>query len=537
VLRQLSGLRSARWVTLAAVTLLLAAGGYAAAFIFTVGIVSGPSGTVSVDTAVFSYRANATAVFTCSLDDQAELCGESTTEATKTYTGIQDGEHTFVVEAARQRVVEAATTAAAASPATASDTHSWVVSLPIPLPDTSIVRPGEGEVTGSTVSIELSSDAKDATFACALDSDVFAPCAQQSTRTLASGGHRLEAVATTEGRADPTPAVVHWTVRGSTSPPPPPPPPPPPRLPETRLLSAPSGTVHVRDASFRFNSESPGARFDCALDDGPFASCSSPAGYVSLGGGEHTFLVRARNSAGVDPTPAAASWSIAAGRGWLGWLGLAGLGVLGAGAVVVGVRWGPVHYRRRLWQRQSSTEEPDGRCTVCTRYCRKVELELKPARRRIESLVCSAGDEVVARLGDDPVKALNRATGRYRKRRPTSELRLTLQPIAERILDVVGGAAADRAPGPATVIAHLKGGEVECRFELYHCVAGAEGPSWSKEAEWKATVGDERNERVAGLTLPLVPGVAFAYLLEDLLTFVTKVDVPPPAAAEALTGS
>jgi hypothetical protein len=515
---------------------LLAAAGYAAAFIFAVAIVSGPSGTVSVDSAVFSYRANATADFTCSLDDRAQLCGESTTEATKTYTGIQDGEHTFVVEAARQRVVEGATTASTASTATASDTRSWLVSLPIPRPDTRIVTPREAEETGAEVAIQLSSDIEGASFRCALDSDSFAPCAQQSTRALASGSHRLEAVATTKGGTDPTPAVVHWTVRGSTSPPPPPPPPPPPGLPETRLLSAPAGTVHGREARFRFGSDPPGARFDCALDDGPFASCSSPADYVSLGGGEHTFLVRARNRAGVDPTPAAASWSIATGRGWLGWLGLAGLGVLGAGAVVVGVRWGPLHYRRRLWQGQSRTEEPDGPCTVCTRYCRKVELELKPARRRIESLVCSAGGEVVARLEGDPVKALNRAAGRYRKRRPTSELRLTLQPIAERILDVVGGAAADRAPGPATVVAHLKGGEVECRFELYHCVAGAEGPTWSKEAEWKAIVRDERDERVAGLTLPLVPGVAFAYLLEDLLTFVTKVDVRPPATAEALTG-
>jgi hypothetical protein len=163
VLRQLSGLRSARWVTLAAVTLLLAAGGYAAAFIFTVGIVSGPSGTVSVDTAVFSYRANATAVFTCSLDDQAELCGESTTEATKTYTGIQDGEHTFVVEAAEEPViVEGMAARFSAATAIATATRSWVVSLPQPLPDTRIVSPEEGEMTGANVTIELSSDTKGA---------------------------------------------------------------------------------------------------------------------------------------------------------------------------------------------------------------------------------------------------------------------------------------------------------------------------------------------------------------------------------------
>jgi hypothetical protein len=515
---------------------VLAAAGYAAAFIFAVQIVSGPSGTVSVDTAVFSYKSNARADFTCSLDGQAELCGESATDATKTYTGLQDGEHTFAVEAARQPVVvEGVTAAAAASTATATATRSWVVSLPRPLPDTSIVSPREGEATGSEVAIELSSDTEGASFRCALDSESFVPWAQQSTSTLAAGSHRLEAVATTKGGADPTPAVVHWTVRGSTPPPPPPPPPTGP-LPETHLLSAPSGTVRGREARFRFDSRPPGARFECALDDGPFASCSSPAGYVSLGSGKHTFLVRARNAAGIDPTPAAASWTIASERGWLGWLGLTGLGLLGAGAVVVGVRWGPLHYRRRRWQRQSRTEEPEGRCTVCTRYCRKVELELKPARRRIESLVCSAGDDVVARVEGQPVKALNRAVARYRKQRPTSELRLTLQPIAERILSAIDSAAGQLGPGSVTIDAHLKGGEVECRFELYHCVAGAKGPTWSKEADWKATVADEREERVAAPTLPLVPAGSFAYLLEDLLTFVTKVDVPTPQTSGALTG-
>ncbi|HVD12474.1 MAG TPA: hypothetical protein VNB46_04495 [Gaiellaceae bacterium] len=515
---------------------MLATAGYAATFTFAVEIVSGPSGTVSVDTAVFSYRANARADFTCSLDDQPELCGASTTDGAKTYTGVQDGEHTFVVEAVRQPVtVEGAAAASAASTVTA--TRSWVVALPRRLPDTSIVTPHEGELTGSKVAIELSSDTKGATFRCALDSGSFVPCEQESTRTLGDGPHRLETVATSEGGTDPTPAVVHWTVRGSTPPPPPPPPTGPPGLPETRLLSAPSGTVRGREGRFRFSADSPrGARFDCALDEGPFASCSSPAVYVSLDSGRHTFLVRARNAAGIDPTPAAATWTIAAERGWLGWLGLAGLGVLAAGGVVVGVRWGPLHYRRRVWQRRSRTEEPRGDCAVCTRYCRKIELELKPARRRIEALICSAGGEVVARIEGDPVKALNRAVNRYRKQRPTSELRLALQPIAERILDVVGGAAAELDPGPATLHAHLKGGEVECRFELYHCVAGAEGPTWSKEEEWKATVGDEREEWVATPALPLVPGTAFAYLLEDLLTFVTRVDVPTPEAGRALTG-
>lgn len=135
-------------------------------------------------------------------------------------------------------------------------------------------------------------------------------------------------------------------------------------------------------------------------------------------------------------------------------------------------------------------------------------------------------------LDDELVKALNRTVRRYRKQRPTSELRRALQPIAERILAVVGGAGLE--PGPVTIRAHLDGGKVACSFEVYHCAADAQAPVWSREAEWQATIADEREERVARLTLPLVPTAAFAYLLEDLLTFVTKVDVPPPEAGQAL---
>jgi hypothetical protein len=131
------------------------------------------------------------------------------------------------------------------------------------------------------------------------------------------------------------------------------------------------------------------------------------------------------------------------------------------------------------------------------------------------------------------VKALNRTVRSYRKRRPTSELRQALQPITKWILARVGSAGL--TPGPVTLHAHLEGGELECSFELYRCVAGAQGPTWSKEAEWKAKIADEREERVAGVTVPLVPTASFAYLLEDLLTFVSKVDVPPAEAAQALT--
>ena len=53
--------------------------------------------------------------------------------------------------------------------------------------------------------------------------------------------------------------------------------------------------------------------WECALDGGGFAACTSPAAYSGLAAGTHTFSVRATDAAGnVDQTPASYAWTIEA---------------------------------------------------------------------------------------------------------------------------------------------------------------------------------------------------------------------------------
>jgi hypothetical protein len=86
--------------------------------------------------------------------------------------------------------------------------------------------------------------------------------------------------------------------------------------PETSIASTPASPTSSPSAAFTFTGAdlvTPAANltFECALDGGAFAPCTSPQSYTSLVEGSHTFQVRATDTAGnVDPTPAAFTWTI-----------------------------------------------------------------------------------------------------------------------------------------------------------------------------------------------------------------------------------
>jgi hypothetical protein len=85
--------------------------------------------------------------------------------------------------------------------------------------------------------------------------------------------------------------------------------------PDTTITSNPSDPSASADATFSFtvnDGSGPGvAGFECALDSGSFAACTSPQTYAGLADGSHTFQVRAIDSASnADPSPAGFTWTI-----------------------------------------------------------------------------------------------------------------------------------------------------------------------------------------------------------------------------------
>ena len=136
------------------------------------------------------------------------------------------------------------------------------------------------------------------TFECKLDGGAFAACITPDQLNLADGAHAFEVRAVDQaGNVDPTPATHAWTVDSST--------------PDTAITSGPAaGTTTAPDVMFAFSSPV-AATFECALDGGAFAACTSPQPYTALADGDHTFAVRAKNSTGtVNPTPASRTWTV-----------------------------------------------------------------------------------------------------------------------------------------------------------------------------------------------------------------------------------
>ena len=84
----------------------------------------------------------------------------------------------------------------------------------------------------------------------------------------------------------------------------------PPTPPVTTITGKPNNPSNGSSASFAFTSTEV-STFQCQLDGGSFAACTSSVSYAGLPDGTHTFAVKATNAAGnPEVTPASYTWLI-----------------------------------------------------------------------------------------------------------------------------------------------------------------------------------------------------------------------------------
>jgi hypothetical protein len=167
-----------------------------------------------------------------------------------------------------------------------------------PPPVPSITQKPPAVAVSASASFSFTDTEAGVTFACSLDGAPPAVCTSpQPYSSLAEGQHTFAVTAADGGGNTSGPASWTWTV--DTVPP------------DTTITDGPSGPTASAAADFSFISDDPAATFQCALDTGAFAACTSPRSYTNLSAGDHTFTVRAVDAAGnQDPTPDSRAWSV-----------------------------------------------------------------------------------------------------------------------------------------------------------------------------------------------------------------------------------
>ena len=246
-------------------------------------ISSGPSGPIASTSASFTFESTeAGSSVMCRLD----LDAFSACSSPMAYTGLSEGTHNFSVYA---------TDGAFNFDDSPAIGHFIVDTMP---PNTTIDFGPVGVTNDATPTFGFHSPfhSGDPTtvpgFQCKVDRAAYASCSSaKTTGRLAQGTHTFYVRAVDgAGNADPTPGARTFTV--DTTPP------------NTTItgITFRSTTAVVR---FSGSDNRGGLGFECKLDSGAYARCSSPKTYKGLAVGSHRVWVRAIDAAkNVDATPA-----------------------------------------------------------------------------------------------------------------------------------------------------------------------------------------------------------------------------------------
>lgn len=124
-------------------------------------------------------------------------------------------------------------------------------------------------------------------------------CTSPISNTYVEGVHRVSVRAIDNVGNVSNPIQYQWTIDRTA--------------PSVRITRSPNAYTNVRVASLEFSAvpgSEPIARFECSIDGGAFAACSSPYTSAALNDGRHEFSVRGYDAANNVSQPAMASWVV-----------------------------------------------------------------------------------------------------------------------------------------------------------------------------------------------------------------------------------
>ena len=155
------------------------------------------------------------------------------------------------------------------------------------------------ETIGTQARFDFSSPDGSATFQCRLDTADWGNCSSPRILTLDEGPHTFSVRARDPyGNTDDTPQTWLWEQEIP---------------PLTTIDEGPleGGLSNSTTASFAFHANESVLGFECKLDAGAWASCSSPRDFSGLTDGAHTVSVRARDARlNLELAPPARTWTV-----------------------------------------------------------------------------------------------------------------------------------------------------------------------------------------------------------------------------------
>jgi CSLREA domain-containing protein len=255
-----------------------------------VTITSGPAGTVNSTTAIFQFAATDETSTVTSIECSLDGAAFSTCASPKEYTGLANGNHKFEVKA----------TDAAGNTSTPV-VRNWRVDTETPEVTITAGPSGAVNLTSATFEFTATDPSLDViSVQCSLDGAAFSGCESPKGYTgLAPGAHKFEVKATNEAGNTSEPVVRSWKIVTEA--------------PSPAFTAAPPTSTDATGATFEFNEGGTGGEitgYECSLDAGAYAGCTSPQSFTGLAPGAHTFAVRAKDAAGNTSAPTVYQWTV-----------------------------------------------------------------------------------------------------------------------------------------------------------------------------------------------------------------------------------
>lgn len=238
-----------------------------------------PSLTRATSATIFFTCNQASCTFLCSLDGAAESSCTSPTNVAV----LAEGAHTFSVRATS---LDGQTSA----PATAN----WQIDATAP--GVTLTSGPPAVTNDTTATFEFTCSEANCTFQCTLDGGVTACTSPLVIPQLGEATHTFDVRSRDSVGNLSAPASVSWMVDKT-----------PPKVSITR---APTWLTSSTSATFGFSCNESDCSYECSIDGGASAACTSLA-TISVGGdGAHTLDVRAIDPAGNVGPSARASWNV-----------------------------------------------------------------------------------------------------------------------------------------------------------------------------------------------------------------------------------